>query len=169
MSFSAIVLDYLKVFVSWPVLIFVLLILFKRDVSKIAERLAERLTSGKFGGIEVAFASSVEEESKITGVLESIAEEYPDVLKQSLEKAGATEDTYKEYRENVRTRIRKVQRFLSQLGYEVGAIDGVLGPQTIASVRQFQTDNELFPDGAIGPQTLQKMAEIQGGGRYHSL
>jgi hypothetical protein len=168
-SLSAIVLDYLKVFVSWPVLIFVLLILFKRDVSKIAERLAERLTSGKFGGIEVAFGSSVEEESKITGVLEAIAEEHPDVLKHSLEKAGATEDTYKEYQENVRSRIRKVQRFLSHLGYKVGPIDGILGPQTTASIRQFQTDNGLFPDGTVGPQTLQKMAEIQGGGRQYSL
>lgn len=48
---------------------------------------------------------------------------------------------------------RSVQQALSRLGYEVGAIDGVLGPRTQAALLRFQTDTGLAADGRYGPRT----------------
>jgi len=41
-----------------------------------------------------------------------------------------------------------------------GTIDGIYGVGTRQSVRDFQTDNNLFVDGEAGPGTLKKMDEL---------
>lgn len=48
---------------------------------------------------------------------------------------------------------RAVQARLKQLGFDPGALDGVLGPRTRAAVIQFQTAQGLTPDGIVGPLT----------------
>jgi len=50
--------------------------------------------------------------------------------------------------------VRKVQRRLAKLGFAVGSIDGVYGPQTAAAVRSFQDGAGLTPDGEVGPDTM---------------
>ncbi len=49
--------------------------------------------------------------------------------------------------------IRDIQKALSDRGYPSGPIDGIWGRRTIAAVRAFQTDNHLEVDGVVGPQT----------------
>jgi hypothetical protein len=52
--------------------------------------------------------------------------------------------------------VRAVQRALSESGYRV-SIDGVLGPQTRAAIRDFQYDQGLEPTGRINRATLTKL------------
>ena len=49
--------------------------------------------------------------------------------------------------------VRAAQQQLEALGYAVGEIDGVYGPQTEAATRAFQVRNNLTVDGIVGPQT----------------
>jgi Tol biopolymer transport system component len=49
--------------------------------------------------------------------------------------------------------VVEAQQRLHNLGYSVGAIDGVYGPLTEAAVRQFQQDRHLAVDGVVGPAT----------------
>lgn len=52
--------------------------------------------------------------------------------------------------------IRQIQNLLDYLGYDPGAIDGVMGRNTQAAVRRFQADYGLTADGDPGAAT-QKM------------
>jgi peptidoglycan hydrolase-like protein with peptidoglycan-binding domain len=49
--------------------------------------------------------------------------------------------------------VRQVQRLLSQRGYNVGKIDGVIGVQTRSAVKDMQTKLGLpadsYPDAAL--------------------
>lgn len=49
--------------------------------------------------------------------------------------------------------VRDLQQRLQREGIDVGAIDGVFGPQTEAAVRAFQTSIGIPVDGVVGPQT----------------
>jgi peptidoglycan hydrolase-like protein with peptidoglycan-binding domain len=50
--------------------------------------------------------------------------------------------------------VKAAQRRLLALGYaQVGAADGIFGPDTAAAVRTFQTLNDLEVDGILGPRT----------------
>lgn len=51
----------------------------------------------------------------------------------------------------------KLQIALKNAGYDVGAIDGVVGKKTDAALRQYQKDNGLNPDGVAGPLTNSKL------------
>lgn len=44
-------------------------------------------------------------------------------------------------------RITLVQKRLSELGYEAGPIDGILGPRTRAAIKAFQRAKGLGQDG----------------------
>lgn len=52
--------------------------------------------------------------------------------------------------------VKQIQCLLTYLGYEPGVIDGVMGRNTQAAVRRFQTDYGLTADGDPGAAT-QKM------------
>ncbi|HEY5591322.1 MAG TPA: peptidoglycan-binding protein [Paludibacter sp.] len=49
--------------------------------------------------------------------------------------------------------VLALQTYLSTNGYDVGALDGVLGNKTKSAVIAFQTANGLIPDGVLGPKT----------------
>ena len=51
--------------------------------------------------------------------------------------------------------IAELQRRLRKAGYDTGDIDGVLGRQTIAAVRNFQKDRGLAADGFATPGLLE--------------
>lgn len=50
--------------------------------------------------------------------------------------------------------IRLIQAALNALGYDVGAIDGMLGGKTTEAIRNYQKDNDLAQTGKPGPQWL---------------
>ena len=50
------------------------------------------------------------------------------------------------------TDVERLQRELSQLGYQVEVI-GVFNESTENAVKKFQQDNNLTVDGIVGPQT----------------
>lgn len=49
--------------------------------------------------------------------------------------------------------VKNLQQKLSELGYNVGSVDGFFGPRTESAVIQFQTDKGLDIDGVVGNQT----------------
>lgn len=49
--------------------------------------------------------------------------------------------------------VTQLQQFLSAIGHDVGAADGIFGPKTLAGLRQFQERQGLNPDGVIGSKT----------------
>ncbi len=54
--------------------------------------------------------------------------------------------------------IAELQRRLRRAGYDTGDIDGVLGRQTIAAVRNYQRDRGLAADGFATPGLLEVLA-----------
>jgi peptidoglycan hydrolase-like protein with peptidoglycan-binding domain len=53
--------------------------------------------------------------------------------------------------------IFEMQERLNELGYKLGAIDGVSGPRTIEALKKFQSDNKLSPTGTIDAETIRKL------------
>lgn len=53
--------------------------------------------------------------------------------------------------------IRQVQETLSDKGYEVGPVDGIMGPQTSGALREFQQDEGLAATGQPDQQTLEAL------------
>jgi hypothetical protein len=59
--------------------------------------------------------------------------------------------------------VTGLQARLRNLGYNVGPVDGQLGPRTAAAVRAFQRDNPpLKIDGICGPKTRAKLTQKHG-------
>lgn len=50
--------------------------------------------------------------------------------------------------------IKQIQSKLKQQGYDVGQVDGVLGPTTQQALRQFQEDKGIQASGQPDQQTL---------------
>jgi len=59
-----------------------------------------------------------------------------------------------------------VQQALSDLGYDPGPIDGIMGPKTKSAIMAFQTDAGISIDGVVGPQTRDALSQAlsPGGG-----
>lgn len=55
-----------------------------------------------------------------------------------------------------------IQARLNNLGYALGAVDGIFGPKTIRAVKAFQYNNKLKVDGEAGPITRDKLVELHG-------
>jgi peptidoglycan hydrolase-like protein with peptidoglycan-binding domain len=51
--------------------------------------------------------------------------------------------------------VKELQNKLTNLGYSVGAIDGIFGKNTKAGVFKFQMDHGLLADGIVGKNTWQ--------------
>lgn len=54
----------------------------------------------------------------------------------------------------------RVQRLLADLGYRLGAVDGAIGPRTVAAVREFQGRHSPPADGALRPDTLARLLAL---------
>ena len=163
MEKGEVILEVLKLLFSWPVAAIIILILLKKEIAAMLEKLPQRLKSAEIGGQKIEFFDDLERQSKVTEVIENIQKEDPALLKKSLQNVGIEEKDYKEYRSNIQNRIFQVQKFLQELGYDVGqsGVDGVPGPDTKKAVSQFQNDFGLTPDGIIGSQTLSMINQIR--------
>ena len=61
--------------------------------------------------------------------------------------------------------VRKLQRRLTELGFEPGAADGIYGTATYLAVLLFQSRNGLEMNGAAGEKTLKLLYSEQATGR----
>lgn len=59
--------------------------------------------------------------------------------------------------------VSQLQRELQELGYYNGPVDGGFGEQTLAAVKKFQTDQQLFVDGVVGPSTWDALSSALDG------
>jgi hypothetical protein len=57
------------------------------------------------------------------------------------------------------TDIRAAQEHLANLDYYTGTIDGKMGAETVAAIKNFQRDHGLKADGVLGPKTKQALVE----------
>jgi peptidoglycan hydrolase-like protein with peptidoglycan-binding domain len=57
------------------------------------------------------------------------------------------------------TEVRRAQVLLNQLGYDVGNIDGAMGPNTRSALNRFQTEQGIDPTDDITPDTLQSLQQ----------
>ena len=53
--------------------------------------------------------------------------------------------------------VYKVQKRLTELGYNPGPIDGIMGGKTINAIVNFQKDNGLAENGKINEETMNKL------------
>ncbi|CAA7624235.1 peptidoglycan-binding protein [Magnetospirillum sp. UT-4] len=58
--------------------------------------------------------------------------------------------------------VREAQQNLASMGYDVGPVDGVMGPSTRQAVRQFQRDQNLPASGRLDQQTMAAMEDQRG-------
>jgi peptidoglycan hydrolase-like protein with peptidoglycan-binding domain len=49
--------------------------------------------------------------------------------------------------------VRRAQKRMSLVGFEVGGVDGRYGPKTEAAVKKVQQQFNITVDGVVGPQT----------------
>jgi peptidoglycan hydrolase-like protein with peptidoglycan-binding domain len=56
-----------------------------------------------------------------------------------------------------RLEIANTQAALSKLGYDVGKIDGKLGPKTIKAIKTFQKKQTMKVDGKITKELLEQL------------
>lgn len=64
-----------------------------------------------------------------------------------------------------RQMTRDTQRLLNKLGYDVGEVDGYIGPQTIAGIRAFQTMNGMRRTATVSKGLLADLYRIAGEGQ----
>ena len=55
------------------------------------------------------------------------------------------------------TQVRKAQQHLRSRGYQAGTPDGLMGPQTIAALRRYQSANGLTVTGEVDTDTLDSL------------
>lgn len=60
--------------------------------------------------------------------------------------------------------VASLQHQLANLGFDCGRVDGILGPQSVHALTDFQTNYGLEPDGICGPETLRALDRVIGHG-----
>ncbi len=77
----------------------------------------------------------------------------------AMESSGlATMDQQQEAASLSEDQVRELQNLLKEEGYEVGNADGIIGPDTTAAIRQYQTDRDLEVTGTANDKTLRSLA-----------
>jgi peptidoglycan hydrolase-like protein with peptidoglycan-binding domain len=65
--------------------------------------------------------------------------------------------------------VRSVQQALKQKGYDVGSVDGQMGPNTENALRQFQRAQGISQTGNLDQQTLSALGVEQGGSSQNGM
>ncbi|MCZ4352495.1 lytic murein transglycosylase [Roseovarius aestuarii] len=65
----------------------------------------------------------------------------------------------RQYQSTTSRQKKEIQTHLQRRGFNVGAIDGLIGPNTIKAIRAFQKSQGLPPDGYPSQQLLQTLNE----------
>lgn len=58
--------------------------------------------------------------------------------------------------------VKDLQKKLTQIGYQVGKIDGIYGQSTKAAVTRFQKNRGLKADGIAGTKTIKELKRVTG-------
>lgn len=58
--------------------------------------------------------------------------------------------------------VKDLQKRLAQVGYQVGAVDGVYGKSTAAAVTRFQKNRGIKADGIAGEKTIKELKRLTG-------
>ena len=58
--------------------------------------------------------------------------------------------------------VKELQQKLTQLGYQLGKVDGVYGPKTEDAVKRFQKKRGLKVDGVAGEKTITELKRLTG-------
>ena len=58
--------------------------------------------------------------------------------------------------------VASLQERLARLGFDVGKVDGILGPQARAAILEFQRNTGLAADGIAGPATVRALDRVEG-------
>jgi len=66
---------------------------------------------------------------------------------------------YEAERQEIRTRL-ETQEALLGLGYDIGDIDGIIGPKTREAIREFQRSQGLKADGEPSPELVQRIRKV---------
>jgi N-acetylmuramoyl-L-alanine amidase len=56
--------------------------------------------------------------------------------------------------------VGELQTILGRLGFDTGRVDGILGPDTVGAVAEFQRNCGLFADGVCGPDTVRALITL---------
>jgi len=80
-------------------------------------------------------------------------------VKKELSSIGKPEGGSEEIDPNISNQdeIYKIQKRLTELGYEPGPTDGIMGGMTTKAIMKFQKDNNLPPTGKIDNETIHKL------------
>jgi peptidoglycan hydrolase-like protein with peptidoglycan-binding domain len=60
--------------------------------------------------------------------------------------------------------VRRAQKRMSLVGYDVGGVDGRYGPKTQAAVKKLQQQHSISVDGVVGPQTWSVIDALENEG-----
>jgi membrane-bound lytic murein transglycosylase B len=67
------------------------------------------------------------------------------------------------------TQLKAMQQALNEMGFDAGAVDGMLGPRTQTAIRLYQVKHQLPVDGYPSPSVLahieQSHAELAAAGK----
>ena len=66
--------------------------------------------------------------------------------------------------------VREIQQALKNKGFDPGPVDGTIGPQTRAALRNYQQKNNLSADGRLSAPTLDSLGVAHGtaGGHFET-
>jgi hypothetical protein len=80
-------------------------------------------------------------------------------VKNELSSIGKPEGGSEEVDHNISNQdeIYKIQKRLTELGYQPGPADGIMGKMTKKAIKNFQKDNDLPPTGKIDNDTKNKL------------
>lgn len=98
---------------------------------------------GQISNMETQIQSRDQEINDLRGSLNKMAEE----KLQEENKKRLAEKT------SLRPSVKQIQVALQNAGYNPGAIDAKLGPQTVDAIKAFQQANNLDADGKVGRKT----------------
>ena len=65
--------------------------------------------------------------------------------------------------------VRSAQQALKQKGFDVGSVDGEMGPNTESAIRNFQQSHGLTQSGNLDQQTLSALGVEQNGNSGSSM
>lgn len=58
--------------------------------------------------------------------------------------------------------VRDLQKKLTQIGYQIGKVDGIYGTKTQAAVKRFQREHGIKTDGIAGTKTIKELKRLTG-------